>query len=102
MRHVYTAQNLTEAELLRTILDGRGIKTSLRNEYLQGALGELPMTLLPEVWIQDSGDYELARRWIEEYEQRKQEPPGVPWTCQHCREENPGNFELCWKCRRER
>ncbi len=20
------------------------------------------------------------------------------WVCAHCREENPGNFELCWHC----
>lgn len=22
------------------------------------------------------------------------------WTCPHCGEENPGNFELCWNCAR--
>jgi hypothetical protein len=24
------------------------------------------------------------------------------WTCPHCHEENPGNFEECWKCQRAR
>jgi hypothetical protein len=24
-----------------------------------------------------------------------------PWKCLNCREENPGRFELCWKCESE-
>ena len=24
--------------------------------------------------------------------------PGMPWICPHCREEVPGNFDICWKC----
>lgn len=24
------------------------------------------------------------------------------WICPHCHEENPGNFEECWKCQRNR
>jgi hypothetical protein len=24
------------------------------------------------------------------------------WTCPHCREKVPGNFEVCWKCTRPR
>jgi hypothetical protein len=34
-------------------------------------------------------------------EQREMESPdlGKPvWTCTSCGEENPGNFDICWKC----
>jgi hypothetical protein len=27
---------------------------------------------------------------------------GPPWICAHCHEENPDNFEQCWKCQRIR
>jgi hypothetical protein len=27
---------------------------------------------------------------------------GLSWTCPHCHEENPGNFEECWKCQKNR
>ena len=27
---------------------------------------------------------------------------GPSWTCTHCHEDNPGNFEECWKCQRNR
>ncbi len=102
MRLVYLAQNLPDAEFVRVILRDRGIETVLRNEYLQGALGELPLTLQPEVWIVHDADFELARRWVGEYEARRAAPVGPPWTCHHCGETNPGNFEGCWKCRRDR
>jgi len=34
-------------------------------------------------------------------EQLELESPDVgnpAWTCAKCREENPGNFDICWKC----
>jgi hypothetical protein len=27
---------------------------------------------------------------------------GPGWTCGKCHEENPGNFDICWKCQAER
>ncbi len=38
-------------------------------------------------------------------EQLELESPDVgkpAWTCGKCREENPGNFEFCWKCQAAR
>lgn len=53
-------------------------------------------------------DYPLSRAAKEQAaedqffeEQRAMESPDVgkpPWTCASCGEENPGNFEVCWKC----
>ena len=38
-------------------------------------------------------------------EQLELESPDVgkpAWTCAKCREENPGNFDICWKCQTAR
>jgi hypothetical protein len=34
----------------------------------------------------------------------RKKPPVEPlgWTCPHCHEENPANFNECWKCQRIR
>jgi hypothetical protein len=32
----------------------------------------------------------------------KQPDVGPAWICARCHEENPGNFEECWKCQRNR
>jgi hypothetical protein len=57
-------------------------------------------------------DYPLARAAKEQAaedqffeEQRQMESPGtgkLAWTCASCGEENPGNFEVCWKCQEAR
>ena len=32
----------------------------------------------------------------------KEADVGPSWICAHCQEENPGNFDECWKCQRIR
>ena len=95
---VYRAENLTNAALLQQFLEERGLRCGLRNALLQGALGELPLTLQPEVFVYDDADFEKARRCVAEFE-AKSSARQDPIVCPRCGEENPGNFELCWKCR---
>jgi len=45
---------------------------------------------------------ERAQRMREERVDASDPDPGPPWTCSACHEENPGNFEECWKCQRLR
>ncbi|QDU86367.1 hypothetical protein Pla163_35180 [Planctomycetes bacterium Pla163] len=40
---VATARDLIHAYLLRSVLDNAGIEVRIGNEYLQGALGDLPL-----------------------------------------------------------
>lgn len=101
MTPVYLAQNLTDAQLLVDRLESEGVKTYIRNEALQGALGELPLTLRPEVCVLFDAEAELARDIVAEYEQARMSPVrGTDQLCSACGELSPGNFELCWNCRR--
>jgi hypothetical protein len=48
---------------------------------------------------------ELAAEAKLQEEQLELESPDVgkpAWTCAKCREENPGNFDVCWKCQAAR
>jgi len=38
----------------------------------------------------------------EESDGESAEPVGPNWRCAKCGEENPGNFDECWKCETER
>jgi hypothetical protein len=44
-------------------------------------------------------DLAAERKAIEE-DELNQGPPadGAKWVCPKCQEENPGNFDECWKC----
>jgi len=98
---LYVAANLTEAQLLVDRLQQSGIRTYIRNEALQGALGELPLTLRPEICIIDPTDWQRAQQIKKDYERaRDQGLADEELLCEVCGEQSPSNFELCWKCRR--
>ena len=99
MKPVYEAHTLHEAQLLVDLLQERSIPTYVRNSYLQGALGELPMTLSPIVCVVDDRDWAAARRIADDFEAAARAEPGPDRHCPHCGESSPGNFQVCWKCR---
>ncbi len=44
MVDVYTAQSITDAHLIKGLLESEGIYALVCGAYLQGAIGELPVT----------------------------------------------------------
>ena len=100
MDPLYKATSLTDAHLLRDLLEEDGLHAFVMNENLSSLAGELPFGLvLPEVWVTDSRDLFLARAVLKEYLARKEEPEPGERPCHACGEKSPGNFEVCWSCR---
>ncbi len=100
MHRLYTAANLPEAYLLRALLAHAGIEAFVFNEHAHGGLGEIPfMHACPELWLADEADIARATRVIRGYEAP---PPASRMSrpCSACGEDNPGGFELCWRCGR--
>ena len=74
-----------------------GIAVRIFNENAQGGLGELPFgEVYPEVWLEQERDLDQARAIVANFERAPLDTGSV--FCGACSEENPGNFELCWKC----
>lgn len=97
MRKLYSAANLQEAYLLIHRLSHGGIEARVLNEHAVGAVGEIPfLHAFPEVWLVDGEDAARARAVVRDFEQVRSD--GAPWLCPSCGEENPGGFELCWRC----
>lgn len=97
MKKVYSASNLPEAHLLAQLLTHAGIPTHVFNEHAQSGVGEIPFThAYPEVWIADDHDLTRALALVRAHEQTL--PPAGSVYCRYCHEENPENFQLCWKC----
>ena len=67
MRNVYTASNSIQAHLVKILLQGEGIQAHVAGDYLQGAMGELPVVGMMEVMV-DEADLQKARTIIEEWE----------------------------------
>jgi hypothetical protein len=97
-----TTGTLYEAQLILDLLKESLIRAEIRNENLVGLAGLLPeAATLPTIWVEHEDNWERARAIVDEFEARRLEPPPPDILCPACRETNPGNFELCWKCRAE-
>lgn len=67
MIKVYESFDFMQAGRIRSLLESQGIKTFMKNEFLSGALGELPFQeVAPQVFILHERDLERALRLIQE------------------------------------
>lgn len=96
MLRVFQAADLPEAHLLVGLLGRAGIEARVFNEHAAGGLGDIPFgEVYPEVWIVNDRDLDRANDVLDAFECA--ELPGA-MSCPACGEENPDNFDLCWKC----
>jgi hypothetical protein len=92
------APNLLIAQHWINLLEQARIPCELHNQYLLGAMGEIPADQCgPEIWLEHERDQELARRIIDGY---WNEPNGssAHWCCVSCGEWSEPQFTLCWRC----
>ncbi len=99
MRRVRFAAYRTvgEAKLQAGLLEGSGLAVEVRGEALAPLSGEIPNT---ETWVElwlPAEEVERARELLAELA-LDGEKASRAVECPRCREENPGNFELCWNC----
>lgn len=96
MKKLYIANDLIEARLLDSILKSHRLSSVVRNESLQGGIGELPyVEIWPEIWIKNLNDWDAAKELLSGFTKIN---PEEDWKCLNCRETNPGSFQTCWSC----
>jgi Putative prokaryotic signal transducing protein len=95
MRRVFRAASLIQVAHARNVLLTAGIHSELRNQYLAGALGDLPMLeTWPQLYVEDA-DEQAALRALA---RAASALPGTPWTCEVCGEVLEPQFTSCWRC----
>jgi hypothetical protein len=93
----YIAVNRFDAYLLLHRLQQAGVAAHVFNEHMQSIVGDVPPDVAqPQVWLEDSRDRPRAEKELAAM-QTERARTGSVW-CRGCAEENPANFELCWKC----
>ncbi len=78
MKRVFRAPTITEAHLIRGLLENEGIGSFVKNEHLSGLAGEVPfMEAWPEVWVKDDDKASQAEEIITEFQRQFHEtdPP---------------------------
>jgi hypothetical protein len=99
MKEIYRAGDLTEAHILRGILEEAGIQVVIRGESLGPLSGAVPFSeTKPSVWVVDDEDEESAMAILHEYQEKATAlVDGNPWTCS-CGEVIEPQFTDCWSC----
>lgn len=98
MRKVYSCSSLIELSPFKFSLEAEGIKYLIKNEFSQGAVGELPPTeSWPQIWVINDQDFDKAEQLCIEVESKQQESTSE-WFCRNCDEINASSFEYCWQC----
>jgi hypothetical protein len=99
VKRVYRAASLLQVAHARNVLIAAGIRCELRNQYLAGAMGDLPMMeTWPELHVEDA-DENFALRALA---RAASADSGSPWICDECQEELEPQFTCCWRCGFER
>ena len=97
MKKLTSSPSLITINHFKNVLESEGIACRIKNEYLGGIAGEMPLQeVWPELWIFNELDLDRARQLIDE--SIIDESPQQSWRCKSCGEENEGQFAACWKC----
>jgi hypothetical protein len=67
MRNLYEASNAIEANILKGLLEVEGIEVFINGEYLQGGMGDLPVSGIITLSVEEC-DVARALKIIEAYE----------------------------------
>jgi hypothetical protein len=95
LKRVFRAASLLQVAHARNVLITAGIRCELRNQYLAGAMGDLPMM---ETWPQLYVDDEDERLALGALARAAAATAGMPWTCATCGEQSEPQFTQCWRC----
>ena len=100
MKLVYTHENRFLVHNVKNQMEASGIEVVLKNEFAQGAAGELSaFDSWPELWVVNDADLERAMDMVKSLQGMKE--AGADWICNNCAESNDSSFEICWKCQQE-
>lgn len=99
MKRVYRAATLLQVAHARNVLITAGIACELRNQYLAGAMGDLPMMeTWPQLFVEDADE----RYALSVLARASTAAVGSTWICDECNEQLEPQFTCCWRCGAER
>jgi Putative prokaryotic signal transducing protein len=95
VKRVYRAASLFQVAHARNLLVTAGIDCEIHNQYLAGAMGELPlMETWPQLMVADADE----ARSLKVLERASAPASGAPWICESCGERLEAQFTHCWRC----
>lgn len=101
MKKVYSSEHPAMTGHVQSLLENTGIECIIKNQYLSGGMGELPINeCWPEVWITDDSNFARAMQIVNSVI-HDDDHPDTGWQCR-CGEQIESQFSACWNCGAER
>ena len=98
-KKVYTAADLTEAHFIKGLLIQYDIELEIQSQSLAIAIGELPVDAQRIDLYVKSENLSKSLEILSKYNSNIRSSNKLNnWKCNHCNEENPESFEICWSC----
>lgn len=101
---MYADQTLWMVTNVKNLLEASQISCEIRNEFAQGAVGELSFVdAWPEVWVAPEQSH-MAKKLINDYQLESTADNSrheQDWQCT-CGELNGERFYSCWACQQDR
>ncbi|PCJ98117.1 MAG: hypothetical protein COA45_08160 [Zetaproteobacteria bacterium] len=88
MNYIYSADNAAEAHMIMHMLEREDIKAEIHGEYLQGAVGEIPVTGHIKLSVNEN-NITKARQIIKEWEAVQREHPSNNGKTEHKNSNHP-------------
>ena len=103
VKQAFQAGSLSEAYLMRDLLEGQGLEVELRGEDTANMAFQLPSaSIWPSLWVQEES-LDQARLVLAQYEKDVRNIEVAPeWRCSQCGEESEALFSACWSCGTDR
>lgn len=99
MKLIYSNESILLVTNIKNLIESAGIEVIIKNEYAQGAIGEIAaFDTWPELWLVNESDRPAANSIIQSCNQQS----NIQWQCANCNELNEASFELCWQCLQEK
>lgn len=101
MIQIFSNENAMIVHGVKNLLELNEIDCFLKNEHASTSGANLGLgNLAIELWIHDASLKDRALALIEET--KTQVSNAEPWICEKCKQDNEGNFDLCWNCQSSR
>ncbi|RDV29043.1 DUF2007 domain-containing protein [Alteromonas aestuariivivens] len=101
MRKLFGHDDRFLVQSVRSELDALNIPYLMKNEFVGGAVGELPwQDSQQEIWLLDEAWYKRASEVVAALINSASLNSGQEWCCEHCGEQNGAAFGVCWHCYR--
>ena len=99
MRRLYSTDSLILAGQIESLLKTNGIGCLVRNQFLGGAAGELPLNeCWPEIWVVEDAQFNGALVLLDACLAQSSQPDAEAWSCPACAESIEPQFSHCWRC----